>query len=105
MRSGAIKRRVELWKKTSTKNEFGEYVEDWIFEKNLRAYRGAVRGYQTILNDEVIDLSWIRIVVRKQHSIEEQDRIVLADKPFQIEHIKPDETERWLTILCKRVND
>ena len=105
MRSGAIRKRVELWKKNTSKNKYGEYVETWVYEKPLRAYKGHVRGFQTIQNDEVFDINWIKIFVRNQHDIREQDRIIVNGIKYTIEHIKPDDTERWLHITCKRIND
>lgn len=105
MRSGAIRRQVELWKKVSERNGFGEYKESWTFFKKMRAYRGSVRGMQVIDNNEIFDLNWVRISIRNQHPIDETDRIKYKGSLYTIEHIKYTDDERWLTVLCKRINE
>jgi len=104
-RSGSLVRRVELWKKTSTKNSFGEYTEVWSKSKDLRSYTYKKSGAQTEANDEIFDLIRLRIRVRNQHDIDEQDRIKYYGNMYQIEFIQPDESRRWLMIFCNRINE
>lgn len=105
MRSGAIRKRVELWKKTTIKNNFGEYAETWEKIKSLRSYTGRRSGRQVIENDEIFDSIRIIIQVRNQHNIKEMDRIKYYGNFYQIDFIQPDLTERWLKIHCSRINE
>lgn len=105
MRSGALVRRVELWKKTVTKNSYGEYDEDWNKVKDLRSYTMRKSGRQTEANDEVFDLIRIRIKVRNQHDIAEMDRVKYFGNMYQIDFIQPDQSLRWLVIHCSRINE
>lgn len=106
MRSGALSKRVELWKKTSTKNEFGALSESWAKSKNLRSYTIRKSGKQTVSNDEAIDINRIRIQVRNQHNIENSDRIKYFNNMYRIDFLQPlDIKEMWLMIYCTRINE
>lgn len=105
MRSGAIVRKVELWKKNVTRNSFGEQQEDWYLFKKIRAYTHMRSGRQTIDNDEVFDTIKIRLQVRNQHDIKEFDRIKYQGNMYVIDFIQLDLTTRWLTISCERLNE
>lgn len=104
MRSGALSKRVELWKKTVENNK-GERTETWSFNKNLRSFTSRKSGKQVIDSDEIFDLIKIRITVRNQHDIREQDRIKYFGNMYYIDFIQPDVTERFLTITCIRLNE
>ena len=106
MRSGALVKRVELWKKTVTIDEFGGRVESWTKHKDLKSYTMRKSGKQTEMNDEVFDLIKVRIQVRNQHDIDELDRIKYYGKMFQVDFLQPtDMQERFLTIHCTRINE
>jgi len=105
MRSGAISKRVELWKKELEKNSYGEYTETWSKTKDLRSYTFKRSGRQGLENDEIFDLIRLRISVRNQHDIQEQDRIKYADNMYQIDFLQPDFSGMWLSITCTRVNE
>lgn len=105
MRSGAISRTVELWKKSVVKNDYGEMAETWNKIKDLRAFVRRRSGRDQINSSE--NFYEIRIVVeiRNQHDIEEQDRIKYDGNMYMIEFIQPNYTQRWLTLICARINE
>lgn len=106
MRSGALVKRVELWRKSATKNSFGELYENWSKIKDLRSYTYRKRGRQIINTDEVFDLIKIEISIRNQYDIRESDRIKYFNNMYDITFIQPlDQQERWLKIYCTRVNE
>ena len=104
-RSGALKWFIELYKKEVLKNDYGEYTEQWVFYRNVRAYVFAKKGRQMEDNNEIFDTITIHIKIRRQIDIEEMDRIKYNDKMYQIEFIQPDDTRRWLFLTCVRINE
>lgn len=105
MRSGAIVKKVELWKKDVSKNNFGEYAEEWKFVKKMNSYTDRRSGRQTVVNDEIFDSISVRIKVRNQHDIREMDRVKYFNNMYEIDFIQPDLSERWLTLHCSRINE
>jgi len=104
-RSGMLNRRIELWRKVVTKNEYGEYQEDWLFHKYIRAYVFRNTGAQIVDNEEVFDIIRLRLQVRNQSDIIEMDRLKVYDRLYQVDFIQPDDTRRWLNIHCTRINE
>jgi head-tail adaptor len=104
-RSGSLNRRVELWRKLVSKNTYGEYTESWSFNRYIRSYNHAHLGSQGIDNNEVFDSIRLRLTVRNQTSIVENDRLKVDGKMFIIDFIQPDDTRRWLHIRCSRINE
>jgi len=104
-RSGALKEIIEWWQKVVTKNEYGELNESWIKVKDVRAYVYHNSGRQVIDNDEVFDEIKLRLRIRKQISIKEQDRIKYNGNFYLIDFIQPDDTHRWLTLHTLRINE
>lgn len=105
IRSGAISRQVELWKKSVVKNDYGEYIESWSFDKKMRAYTHMQSGRQLMSNDEVFDSMRIRLSLRNQHKIIEQDRIKYLDNMYYVDHVQFSYDRRWSTIVCRRLNE
>jgi len=104
-RSGALQLKLEIWRKEVIKNDYGEYTETWVFHKPIRAYVYRNAGRQVIDNEEVFDLIRIRVMVRNQTDVEEMDRIKYAGHFYQIDFIQPDDTRRWLTLHCTKINE
>jgi len=104
-RSGALNRRIQLWRKTSVKNEFGEYNEDWALNRQIRANVLNHIGNKGIDNDEVFNVVRLRITVRNQTDINEMDRLFVFGKFYQIDFIRPDDTNRWLQLRCTKINE
>ena len=104
-RSGMLNRRIELWRKTSTKNEYGEYDESWALLSTVRAYVHRNTGVQTVDNDEVFNTTKLNLSLRKQLNITDMDRFKVEGNLYQIEFIQSDDTYRWLTIRCTRINE
>ncbi len=104
-RSGALNRTIELWRKTSIKNDYGEYSEEWNLNRHIRAYVHNYIGNKTLTNDEVFSVIRLRITVRNQSDINEMDRLLVFGKFYQIDFIRPDDTNRWLSLRCTRINE
>ena len=104
-RSGALKWFIELYKKDVVKNDYGEYSEQWLHYKDVRAYVFSKKGRQLTDNEEIFDTITIDIKVRNQTDIEEMDRIKYNGKMYQIDFIQPDDTRRWLYLKCERLNE
>lgn len=105
-RSGALTRRVELWRKETTKGEYGEIEEVWEKINDLRSYTIRRSGRQTNVNDEEFNSINIRIQIRNQYDIREQDRVKYYGNMYDVTFLQPmDMYERWLMIHCSRVNE
>lgn len=104
-RSGILNSRLKIYRKTVTKNSFGEYTETWAFYKYVRAYVHHFTGNQGIDNNEVFDVIKLKISIRKQTDITELDRIEVNDDMYIIEFIQPDYTKRWQELRCTRINE
>lgn len=104
-RSGALRKRIELWRKTVSKNEFGEYSEEWNLYKYVRAYNHRHYGDQGLDNNEIFDSIHIRIVVRNQTDMTEMDRLFVDGHMYTIDFIQPDDTGRWNQIRCSKINE
>lgn len=104
-RSGALNRRIEVWRKTSVKDEYGAYVETWALHIYIRAYVRNHYGHQGISRDEVFDSQRIRLSARNQSDITVTDRVKIYGEMYTIEFIQPDYSSRWITIHCNRIND
>jgi len=104
-RSGILNDNLRLYRKSVTKNEFGEYTEEWLFHKYVRAYVHHNSGAQIVTNDEVFDIIKLKISVRNQTDVVETDRFEVNDAMYLIEFIQPDHTKRWLIIRCTRINE
>jgi SPP1 family predicted phage head-tail adaptor len=104
-RSGQLNRKIELWRKTVTKNEFGEYVTDWQLHSYVRAYVHNHYGNQDLENNEVFDSIKIRITTRRQIDVTEMDRFKINGDMYDITFIQPDDTYRWNHIRCLRINE
>jgi len=104
-RSGALNRRIAVWRKTAVKNEFGEYDENWSELRLVRAYVLNHIGNKGVDNDEVFNVVRLRINVRNQTDINEMDRVFVFGKFYQIDFIRPDDTNRWLQLRCTKINE
>ena len=104
-RSGALNRRVEVWRKTSIKDEYGAYVETWAFHRYVRSYVRDHYGHQGIDRDEVFDSKRIRLTTRNQSDLNETDRMKIYGRMYTIEFIQPDYSSRWTTIHCNLINE
>lgn len=106
MRSGLLNKKVELWRKTVSQSSSGAMTEDWKVLKELKSYTFRKSGRATVINDEAIDINKIRIQVRNQHDIREQDRIKYNGVMYEIYFLQPvDVVERFLMIHCTRLNE
>ena len=106
MRSGLLIERVELWRKETTQSTFGDLTEDWSKVRDLRCYVHRKSGKEVMVSDEVIDISKIRIQLRNQYDIWEQDRIKHNGSLFKIDLIQHmDIKKRFLMIYCSRLNE
>ena len=104
-RSGMLNRVIELWRKTASKNDYGEREESWQFVRNIRAYTYRATGAQIMDNDEVFDVIHVDVTMRNQTDISENDRLKFDGYFYQIEFIQPDDTKRWLLVKCTRINE
>lgn len=104
-RSGALRQRIEIWRKVVDKNEYGEYTETWQFHTYIRAYVYHKSGFETISNEEIFDAIKLRIQIRNQADVQEMDRIKYFGKMYQIDFIQPDDIGRWLMLHCSKLNE
>jgi SPP1 family predicted phage head-tail adaptor len=104
-RSGTLNTNLGIFRKTVTKNDFGEYSEVWALHKEVRGYIHYNSGSQVIDNNEVFELIKLKITIRKQTDITELDRLEVNGNMYIIEFIQQDYTKRWQEIRCTRINE
>lgn len=81
-------------------------VQSWNKIKSLKCYVHRNSGRETLVNNEVIDITKIRIQLRNQYDIKEQDRIVDNSTLYKIDLIKPlDIKKRFIMLYCSRLNE
>lgn len=105
-RSGLIVKEVELWRKTVSQNNYGENIQDWSLLSRPRGYVLRKSSKYTTVNDEEMDVDTIRVEIRNQWGVREQDRIKYLGNLYDVYRLQPkDITERWLIVYCKRLNE
>lgn len=104
-RVGALNKTIEQWRKTSVKNEYGEYIDQWAKVRDIKAYVYAASGKEVVTNDEVFDTINLKVSIRNQVDIIEQDRVKYNGNMYLINFIQPDLSDRWLTLQLTRINE
>lgn len=105
MRSGALHRTVEWWVSKRVQSASGSVDEEWVKQKDIRAYIFQKKGRQTEVNQEVFNIVTIDVKVRNQHDIKEFDRIKYMGNFYSIEFMQLDNSWRFLMLRCERIND
>jgi len=105
MRNGALRDIIEQWRKNTVKNDYGELTEQWVKLRDLRVYVHRKYGDTITDNDEVFNTVTVTISLRNQADIIENDRLLIDNDFYYIDFIQPDDTNRWLTVRCTKLNE
>lgn len=108
MRSGKLLHRINFFKKTATRDDYGAAAITYpttptISTRGGLTYRG---GSKMLSNDERFYSKHIELVVRYRDSIEETMRVQIdgTDDRYQIDSIEPVGRKQWLRIDLEKIN-
>lgn len=105
MRAGILKNIVEIQRKQTNKNEFGETVESWQTLKSIRAGVKFISGTETDQNKEVFYQERILITIRTKSGITHQDRIKYNSVKYAIKAINYDSLNQTEQITAEKINE
>ncbi len=105
MRAGGMRHTIEVWSKTSSRNEYGELGETWSNQKSTKAQIVKQGGATGINNSEVFSSTTIRVEVWNHHNITEVNRIKWKGQMYSIDFIEPSYDDLKQVLRCNKINE
>lgn len=105
MLSGVLKERIDVYRKTVVKNDFGEEVESYIKVHSYRAGVSHQSTRRTVINYEIQYPYTKYLVVRIYADIEDNDIILYKDKYYRITSIEENDDRQNKRIDIERSLD
>jgi len=103
MRSGGMRHTIEIWSNTSSRNEYGELVNEWVKVKVAKAQVTKVSGNTQLQNSQAFASMSIKISVWDHHNITESNRIKWDGNMYSINFIEPSFDSRKQILICQRI--
>src|SRR5690554_6392960 len=104
MRVGGMRHTVEVQRRTTERNGFGELVETWEAIAAVRAQVTVDSGAQVVQQDEVSNTQNIKVQVWGHVDVTERDRVIWRGGTYYIDSIPPSHDNRIKVLTRRRVN-
>ena len=104
MRVGGMRHTIEVQRRTTERNGFGELVETWGTIATVRAQVTVDSGAQAVQQDEVGNTQMIKVQVWGHVDVTERDRLLWRGGTYYIDMIPPSYDDRTKVLSCRRVN-
>src|SRR5690554_4851996 len=104
MRVGGMRHTIEVQRRTTERNGFGELVETWGVIATVRAQVTVEGGAQVVQQDEVGNTQALKVQVWGHVDVMEHDRIIWRNGTYYIDSIPPSYDDRTKVLICRRVN-
>lgn len=104
MRVGGMRHTIEIQRRTTERNGFGELVETWGTIATVRAQVTVDSGAQVVQQDEVSNTQNIKVQVWGHVDVTERDRVIWRGGTYYIDMIPPSYDDRTKVLNCRRVN-
>jgi SPP1 family predicted phage head-tail adaptor len=104
MRVGGMRHTIEIQRRTTERNDYGELVETWEAIATVRAQVTVDSGAQVVQQDEVSNTQNIKVQIWGHVDVTERDRIIWRGGTYYIDMIPPSYDDRTKVLNCRRVN-
>ena len=107
MRAGRLRHRVEIWSKTTTRNDYGEAVEVWASTETVwgvdAADDGAREAFAAQVDQVVAAVAW-QVRMRHRQLSPAMNRLRVGGREFDVQAVMdPDGRGAELVVLCREV--
>lgn len=103
MKAGTLNKRVEIWKKSSGKDEWGQPLPDaWQLHARVWANIRHVNGSQAIKADAPVSTVRASIRIRFRMDLDAGMRVHYKDTVYDIQAVLPDlENQEHVDLVCE----
>ena len=105
MRAGRLNEQVEIWRSTTTVNDFGERVEEEACIYQTRAYVRNTSGSRTEPNSEIFYSYSYEFTLRSYVDVVDTDRIKWQGNMYMINSLQHRRESNDILIYATKVNE
>lgn len=100
--ASTLRHRVTIQALQQTRNEWGEFVTDWVDVARVWADVRPLSGREFIASQQVQSKVTARITIRYRAGIAASQRVLQRDTTYNIEAVLPDPEmgREYLTLMC-----
>jgi SPP1 family predicted phage head-tail adaptor len=108
MRAGRLRHRVEIWSKTTTRNDYGEAVEVWastetVWGELTPLMTGTREAFAAQVDQVVAAVAW-QVRMRHRQLSPAMNRLRVGGREFDVQAVMdPDGRGAELVVLCREV--
>lgn len=104
-RISKLRKKIDIQRSTSTQNSFGEDVKTWVdFAINRWARVETLSGKEFFQAQRIVGEVDTRFTIRFIPRVKEKMRVIYGGNPYDIQSALPDERNKELELLCKRIS-
>ncbi|OCG38541.1 phage head closure protein [Gilliamella sp. Gris1-4] len=104
MKAGRLRSRITLQKYQSSRDDFGQVIQNWVDIANVWAEVKAVTGKELMLSQQEMSGTTIRVYIRYRKDIDTTWRIkylIAGSQYLNIKAVLPDAKRTYLELLCE----
>lgn len=105
MNAGTLTDLIEIYRKTSARNEFGEKTIIYESIGKVRANVEHQLGSRTVENEEIWHNYTKTFKVRLNTDVKDEDRILYDSHYYVVQSIDTDKHQQTITILTELINE
>lgn len=105
MWAGLLNEKIEIYSPSSTRNSFGEQVDEMVLSYTTRAKVGHIGGSRSVIDYEVQVPYQKNFVMRIYVPITEVDWIKYKDKFYRVLSIEDDDKIQQKVVITELVNE
>lgn len=106
MQAGLLRDVIEVWRRTTVRNAYGEYEDIWTSQFRCRAQKTVQNARRAMASGEIWYPRAAVFRIRLDQDVREGDRIVCGPDTFDIVSVTEDrDREYCITVNCELHNE
>ncbi len=103
MKAGDLRSKINFYRKTTGKDQYGGTTENYIFLYSVRAKIHWLRGDEILLNSTTANITALQFIIRSRSDITEEMEIEYAGARYNIEVIEVAERSMMMKLTASKL--